>query len=143
MQWKTWGTVLVLCGLAAGRADAGLFDRCHGDTTSACPDYSYSYTCATPSYGCCPSGQNMYGNACCGYDDDCDDDCCFERCWRRLCNLENRKNRWLLRTFFGCCHDDDECYQTVPDCQGPASYPAPYNCGSYYGTGSYYYGNGY
>ena len=98
----------------------------------AAPCATCGPSCAVPSCGCpteCgPVG--CYDAGCC----EVEEECCLKRVGRKLWDLEKRKNRCLLRTFFGCCdddcHDGCECapveyYQ--PTCGAP-SCGTPHHC---------------
>ena len=125
MKWTTWGVILLLGGLGAGPARAGLFDGCH-DNYRNCVDPGYGYGCYAPM-------QPYYAPAGCGtmcqqpyaYCAPCDDRGCLERMVDKAWELETRKNQWLMKTFLGC---DDDCNEYAPGCAAPAYYP-----GTYYG----------
>lgn len=117
----------------AAPSQAGWFSNhggCHDDCAPTCAvptcaaPYEYcAPTCAVPSCGCPTECGPVYCDNGCG---ECyEEECCLKRVGRKLWDLEQRKNRCLLRTFFGC---GDDCRNECHDC-APVEYYQP-SCGA-------------
>lgn len=135
MRWTTWGVLLILSGLAVGPAQAN-DGYGYGYHHYGYPPTPMNWWAECPPYY---MGNGIYGNQCDGYRDCGDDDCWVERFYRKVVQLERRKNSWLKKAFLGI--DDGGCYPGGGGCYyttdyGPyPPYAPPYSFGSYQGYG--------
>ncbi|MFH5806212.1 hypothetical protein [Alienimonas sp. DA493] len=122
-------------------ASAGLFG--HGHSSCAAPgyvDYGCAPTCAAPCGDVCgdvcgptcaaPCGDVCAPVGCCESYGCPPQEGCLKRFGRKLWDLEQRKNAWILSKLHGLCHRDDCCdygcvdygcvdYGCEPTCAAP------------------------